>query len=140
MAMMDQTGIFQTELGRNDVLTMWNLSMQTQVDELTSERHLQMHFSEFVEAICRVAEKVVIPNFFRDKDYKHMEEYIGQGLNSQNYHTYKKRPFPAKIEAFIILLGRQCLPSAVQFMQTQDLKQHIINDLLANDILFQFVK
>ena len=52
--------------------------MTTQVDELTSERHLQMQFPEFIEAICRVAEKTTIPNFFREHEYKNLEDFLAR--------------------------------------------------------------
>ena len=40
-----------------------------------------MYFPEFLEAVCRVADKVAIPNFFRDQDYKHMDDYVLQGMS-----------------------------------------------------------
>ena len=40
--------------------------MMTQVDEITREKHLNMNFTEFIEAICRVADKVCIPNILKE--------------------------------------------------------------------------
>lgn len=42
-----------------EIGTIFNLSMMTQVDEIFQDRHMQMSFLEFVEAICRVADKVI---------------------------------------------------------------------------------
>ena len=36
--------------------------MMTQVDEINNERHLNMNFTEFIEAIARVADKLNLPN------------------------------------------------------------------------------
>lgn len=41
---------------------MYNLAMMTQVDEIDKERHINMIFVEFLEAIVRVAEKTEIPH------------------------------------------------------------------------------
>jgi len=34
----------------------------TQKDEINNDRHLNMNFTEFIEAICRVADRLSIPN------------------------------------------------------------------------------
>ena len=39
----------------------FNLSMMTQIDELTKDRHFQMQFVEFMEAIARVAWQAKVP-------------------------------------------------------------------------------
>ena len=40
-----------------DITVCFNLSMMTQVDELSTDRPFQMMFVEFLEALSRVAEK-----------------------------------------------------------------------------------
>ena len=42
------------------------MSMMTQVDELDSDRHMNMTFSEFIEAIARVADQTAIPHLVDD--------------------------------------------------------------------------
>jgi hypothetical protein len=42
--------------------------MMTQVDEINHDKHLNMNFTEFIEAICRVADKVCIPHLIDDMD------------------------------------------------------------------------
>jgi hypothetical protein len=37
---------------------MFNISMSLQVNELNSDRHYNMNFHEFLEAFCRVIDKV----------------------------------------------------------------------------------
>lgn len=139
--MIEESGIFATELGRNDISTLWNLSIQTQVDELHSERHMQMHFPEFIEAVCRVADRAIIPNFFRDgSEFKNFEDFVIHGPTSPHYQKYKARALHEKIEAFLILLGKQCLDKIWHLMQISQLKLMIENGLKSNDIAFQAIK
>ena len=44
-----------------DVNFVYNLSMFTTVDEDESTKHLYMSFSEFIEALCRIAEIMSLP-------------------------------------------------------------------------------
>ena len=44
-------------LVERDIALSFNLAMMTQVDELTVDRHFQMTFVEFLEALARLAEK-----------------------------------------------------------------------------------
>lgn len=50
----------------NQVNLYFNLAMMTQADELTSDKHMNMTFTEFVECITRVAERLDIPNLSTD--------------------------------------------------------------------------
>ena len=45
--------------GAREIGTIFNLAMMTQVDEIYKDRHMQMVFVEFLEALGRVAERVV---------------------------------------------------------------------------------
>lgn len=73
MSIGEFTKLITTTLMNDDALsmntreigTLFNLSMMTQVDEIFSERHCQMSLIEFVEAICRVADRVVHPERIR---------------------------------------------------------------------------
>lgn len=49
-----------------EIFPIWNLSMMTQRDEINYDKHLNMNYPEFVEAICRVADKLGIPNIAED--------------------------------------------------------------------------
>ena len=53
----------------NQVNIHYNLSMMTQVDELESDRHMNMTFTEFLEAVGRVAERLDIPDITTDTQY-----------------------------------------------------------------------
>ena len=46
--------------GAREIGIHFNLSKQTEINELNSRKHLQMQFIEFIEATARIAEKVNI--------------------------------------------------------------------------------
>ena len=52
--------------------------MMTQIEEIENDRHLNMSFIEFIEAIVRVAEKLEIPNLMTDEG-----SYIGMELEPE---------------------------------------------------------
>ena len=60
--MIVSTGIIDENFGAREISIQFNLSMMTQIDEIARKRHLHMFQKEFLEAICRVAEKIAIPS------------------------------------------------------------------------------
>ena len=48
--------------GAKQIGNMYNLSMMTQIDEIEKDKHINMVFIEFLEAIVRVADKAEIPH------------------------------------------------------------------------------
>jgi hypothetical protein len=54
------SGVVDDNFSSREIGTIFNLSMMTQVDEIHSERHCQMTFLEFVEALCRTADRVIV--------------------------------------------------------------------------------
>lgn len=50
-------GIQSDLFGAKELGVIFNLSMMTQIDEATCERHYKMTFDEFIEAVARVADK-----------------------------------------------------------------------------------
>ena len=53
--------------GAKQIGNQYVLSMMTQVDEIDKDKHINMIFVEFVEAIVRVAEKCEIPHCVIDE-------------------------------------------------------------------------
>ena len=86
-----------------EIYPLWNLSMMTQKDEINSDRHLNMTFVEFVEAICRVADKLSIPNLIED----HIEPE--DWTNPTKIKEWGQRDFSMKIESFLLVLNKNCL-------------------------------
>ena len=71
-----------------DAYLAYLLSMQTQVDELFSLRHFQMEFYEFIEALCRWAEKL---SLMRTKDILSIDDR-------------RQEPLHKKIDACLLLI------------------------------------
>ena len=55
--LIGDSGVISDYFGAKDVGIVFNLSMMTQVNESTSERHLRMSYDEFIEAVARIADK-----------------------------------------------------------------------------------
>ena len=71
--MLGDAGLLNEHFGNREVGPLWNLSMMTNKDELNSERHLNMTFVEFLEAIARVADRFEMANltdFFPEYEAK----------------------------------------------------------------------
>ena len=60
--------------GAKQIASQWNVSLMTQLDEIENDRHLNMTFVEFLEALVRVAERLEIPNLVDDEGSSPTEE------------------------------------------------------------------
>ena len=56
--MVSNSGILKLNITNKDIGKYFNLSIETQPDELGNERHMQMFILEFYESIARIAEKI----------------------------------------------------------------------------------
>jgi len=65
-----------------------------------------MGFTEFIEAISRVADRLTIPNPLKDKTAQTVTESLGLAI----LLNVKQRPLPEKIEAYLLTLAKTCLP------------------------------
>ena len=95
------------KFGSNQLCIMYNLAMMTQLDEIESERHINMTFVEFLEAFVRVAEKLEIPNLEDDP-----ETFIGMELTTEQKETYAERPLNQKVDSLILYVGKTYLKKA----------------------------
>jgi hypothetical protein len=57
--LVTSTQVIDDNFGVREINTIFRVSISTQVDEIRSERHTRMMFLEFVEAVARVADRVV---------------------------------------------------------------------------------
>ena len=64
--MIIDSGVISKSFSYADIFPVWNLSMMTQVDEINSDKHMNMNFNEFIESIGRISEKLAIPNLIED--------------------------------------------------------------------------
>ena len=68
-----------------------------------------MNFTEFIEAICRVADKLSVPHLLDDK------EDIGDDFDDEDMNNpelvskWSQRPIGYKIESFLLILAQNCL-------------------------------
>lgn len=53
------TGVTSDQFGAREISQLFGISMQTHVDEIYSNGHMDMRFIEFVEAVARVADKAL---------------------------------------------------------------------------------
>ena len=60
-------GVVDDSFGAREISPLFNLSMMTQVDELSSEKFSQMIMVEFIEAISRVADKLALSSHYEVK-------------------------------------------------------------------------
>jgi hypothetical protein len=57
--LVTNTKVVDDNFGAREIGILYNISMMTQMDEINKDRHIKMNFPEFVEAICRVADKAI---------------------------------------------------------------------------------
>ena len=65
ITMITESGALRYEVGHgnSEIGSQFNLSMMTHVDEINTNKHLQMFYYEFLEAVARVAQKIkIFPN------------------------------------------------------------------------------
>ena len=79
--------------------------MMTQLDEIENDRHLNMTFVEFLEALVRVAERLEIPNLVDDEGTNIVDDY-----EQEIRDTYAKRDLPKKVESLILFLIKKYRP------------------------------
>jgi hypothetical protein len=97
MEMFLDSGIFNENFGYKQLPVQFSTSMMTQVDELDSERHMNMTFAEFCEAFVRVADQTTIPSLVDDT---YTSDQILDGLvTDADKSEYGKRSVPQKIES-----------------------------------------
>ena len=103
--------------------------MMTQKDEITSDRHLNMTFPEFIEAVCRVAERLAIPNITKEDVPE--EEW----LDPHYTRKWAAKTVSAKIEAYLLLLCKRLLPEKFYEEQVKHLTSlKKLDNIYANDM------
>lgn len=68
ICMISESGVLRYEVGHgnSEIGSQFNLAMMTHVDEISKDKHLQMFYYEFLEAVARVAHKIrIFPNIDR---------------------------------------------------------------------------
>ena len=60
--MINDSNCLSDNFGSKQIAAQFNLAMMTQIDEIERDKHINMTFVEFLEAIVRVAQKLEVPN------------------------------------------------------------------------------
>lgn len=96
--LINTADIYTENFGSLLVPVQYNLAMMTRVDEVEDDKHLNMTFTEFIEAIARVAENLEIPHPIEDT--KEPDEDWSPG----DREVFAQRPLNQKVEAFLLTL------------------------------------
>lgn len=73
VGMLEAASLLNENFANREALPLWNLSMMTNKEETASEKHLNMTFVEFLEALARVADRMELENL-----EDHFPEYKGR--------------------------------------------------------------
>ena len=92
--MLGNAGLLNEFFGNRECGPLWNLSMMTNKDEINNEKHLNMTFVEFLEAIGRVADRF---------DMANMEDLFPEYVAKSPYGLDKK------LESTFFVLIKYCL-------------------------------
>jgi hypothetical protein len=103
--LITQANVYSRNFGSNSVSLYFNLSMMTQVDEIhiSFPKHMNMNFTEFVEAISRVAEQLEIPHPLE------VEEMALEEVTQEERERWGARPLHEKIEILLLMMAKNCM-------------------------------
>ena len=103
--------------------------MMTQVDEIDKDKHINMTFVEFLDAVVRVAEKVEIPHCVSDEfEWGEME------IEPEARDRYAKRDLITKLESLIMFMIKGSLPATSYAKYLKTLAEYADAGLWANDL------
>ena len=97
--LIEQSGVINDYFSFKEILPLWNLSMMTQKDEYGSDKHLNMTFTEFIEALTRVGDKLAIPHILDDGEIN-WEDPFG---NPVAMLAWNNRGIGYKIESLLLM-------------------------------------
>ena len=102
----------------------------TQIEEVLNERHLNMQFIEFIEAVVRVAENLEIPHLVDDPDTQ-----AGMEIEPEKAAEYAQRELHVKVESLILYLAKAHLKGAEGRKYVAAIREYREEeDIWANDI------
>jgi hypothetical protein len=138
------TGAVDDNFGAREIGTIFSISMMTQIDELNKDRHCRMFFVEFLEALCRTADRVISsypflsesqPQSVRGGNPPPSSSFASivpnsggvAAASSDRYHTPKSAksaesaPFEYKINQFVRRIALNCMGDeyATQYLRRE---------------------
>lgn len=63
LTLLNESNLFSINFNELDAKLAFNLSMISQVNELSDDRFLKLTFVEFLEAVVRIADKISLPQY-----------------------------------------------------------------------------
>jgi hypothetical protein len=103
--MIEKSRVINDHFTFKEIYPIWNLSMMTQVDEVNKDKHLNMNFTEFIEAICRVSDRLSVPHLVDDKELVGDDFDDEDMTNAENVALWSKRSLEYKVESFLLILA-----------------------------------
>ena len=88
------------DIAERDLGLTFNLSMMSQVDELRNNKIFEMNFVEFIELMCRLAEKISLPSMY----------YSEEEIKDLTREERDLQPLCLKIEAMLIRFMNTIVP------------------------------
>ena len=95
------TKVVDDNFGAREIGILFNLSMMTQIDEINKSRHIKMNFVEFLEAVARVADRVVTPQniYGASMIIQENDETVQSVRSSASYqNNYQNYDLPLEIK------------------------------------------
>jgi hypothetical protein len=83
LSIFTDLGLINQSFTERDVLVSYNQAMITQVDEISSIRHMKMQFLEFLEAISRCADLLSLSSSEQNEGENPPEKRVEQPLVSK---------------------------------------------------------
>jgi len=97
---IEKCDVYTDNFGSKNVAVHYTLAMMTRVDEVEEDKHINMTFTEFIEAIGRVAEAIEVPHP-EDDEVPDEPDEITPGMRAE----WKNRPLKYKIEVLLLILA-----------------------------------
>ena len=122
VSILERSGLLNEHFANREAIPLFNLSMMTNIEETAKDRHLNMSFVEFLEALARVADRMELANlqdyvpayrgrsaFGLDKKlecllFKITEATLGAKAFKQQMAMYEKK---VKVEIDAAALGQE---------------------------------
>jgi len=97
--LVGQANVVNDDFGQREIGSIFNLAMMTRVDELTQEKHMNMSYVEFLEAIGRISQRLKLPSLIDEdtgniKDYESIIKTVITFCDIYRKHQHEKQVYP----------------------------------------------
>ena len=97
--LVGQANVVNDDFGQREIGSIFNLAMMTRVDELAQEKHMNMSYVEFLEAIGRISQRLKLPSLIDEdtgniKDYESIIKTVITFCDIYRKHQHEKQVYP----------------------------------------------